>query len=199
MLKGGTPAARQAVARRCARALLLRPPAPGRRQTFICSLASAQVTSVKETGTFTVRGTVRKVNEDRFDVSLMDEGRPAGSPVAFAGVYDGHGGSAAAEWLKDNLYPVIEGSWSAARPEAAITEAFLSADKVLLSARTGFLGMGERGVGGSKCGATAATALLYRGANGGTRMLAANIGDARTLLIRGGKAIDVSEEHVPDK
>jgi len=58
---------------------------------------------------------------------------------------------------------------------------------------------GERGVGGSKCGATAANVMLYRGADGGMKLLAANVGDARTLLIRGGRAIDVSEEHVPDK
>lgn len=57
---------------------------------------------------------------------------------------------------------------------------------------------GERGIGGAKCGATAATAVLYE-ANGQRRLLAANIGDARTLLIRGGAAIDLSEEHVPDK
>ena len=30
----------------------------------------------------------------------------------------------------------------------------------------GFLGMGERGVGGSKCGSTAAVALVFRDANG---------------------------------
>lgn len=41
--------------------------------------------------------------------------------------------------------------------------------------------------------------MLYAGAGGATRVLAANIGDARTLLIRGGEAIDLSEEHVPDK
>lgn len=70
----------------------------------------------------------------------------------------------------------------------------------ILSPKSGFLGMvGERGIGGSKCGATAVNVVLYAGAGGATRVLAANIGDARTLLIRGGEAIDLSEEHVPDK
>jgi hypothetical protein len=54
-------------------------------------------------------------------------------------------------------------------------------------------------VGGSKCGATAANVVVYTAPNGTTRVLAANCGDARTLLIRGGEAIDLSEEHVPDK
>ncbi len=47
------------------------------------------------------------------------------------------------------------------QPEFAITEAYLAADRKLLSVGAGFMGMGERGVGGSKCGATAANVLLF--------------------------------------
>lgn len=54
-------------------------------------------------------------------------------------------------------------------------------------------------MGGSKCGATAASIVMYKAPGGGSRLLASNIGDARTLLIRAGKALDLSEEHVPDK
>lgn len=54
-------------------------------------------------------------------------------------------------------------------------------------------------MGGSKCGATAANVLIYKTPGGAVRLLASNIGDARTLLIRGGAAVDLSEEHVPDK
>jgi len=70
-------------------------------------------------------------------------GSAPGAPVAFAGVYDGHGGSAVADWLKAGLFPIVEKKWSGARPEASITEAYLEADKELLSARNGFMGMGE--------------------------------------------------------
>lgn len=70
--------------------------------------------------------------------------------------------------------------------------------QTLLSKTTGFLGMGERGVGGSKCGATAANVSLYLGADGATQLLTSNIGDARILLIRGGKPVQLSEDHVPD-
>ena len=64
------------------------------------------------------------------------------------------------------------------------------ADRRLLAPKGGFFGgMGERGVGGSKCGATAAVALLFPGERGGTQLLAANVGDARVLLSRGGRAL----------
>lgn len=149
---------------------------------------------------------MRKVNEDRFSAqTLPGASAPApGAPIAFAGVYDGHGGDAVAEWLTANLWGHVERAWAggagAKRPEAAAEAAFLAADKEILSVRTGLFGMGERGIGGSKCGATAVAALLYAGADGATtRLLAANVGDARTLLIRGGEAIELSEEHVPDK
>lgn len=103
-------------------------------------------------------------------------------------MYDGHGGSAVAEWLESNLLDVISNNWEADRAPYAITDAFLEADKQLLKS-SGFLGLGERGVGGSKCGATAATALLYVDPNNNeqTKLLTANIGDARTVLIRAGK------------
>ena len=43
--------------------------------------------------------------------------------------------------------------------------------------------MGERGVGGGKCGATCATVLAFK-EGGDTKLLAANVGDSRALLIR---------------
>jgi protein phosphatase 1L len=43
-----------------------------------------------------------------------------------------------------------------------MTEAFLAADKKILEPKAGLFGMlGERGIGGSKCGSTAAVALVY--------------------------------------
>jgi serine/threonine protein phosphatase PrpC len=58
---------------------------------------------------------------------------------------------------------------------------------------------GERGVGGSKCGATAVNTLLFTAPDGSTQLLTANVGDARILLIRNGQAVELTEEHVPDK
>ncbi len=49
-----------------------------------------------------------------------------------------------------------------AAAEACISQAFIQADKKLLTPQGGFMGLGERGVGGSKCGASAAVLLVYR-------------------------------------
>lgn len=85
-------------------------------------------------------------------------------------------------------------------PEAAITEAFLAADKKIVSPKPGLFGMmGERGIGGSKCGATGAVAILYKDKKtGNQKLLAANAGDARILLGRDGKAMQLTVDHVPD-
>lgn len=59
--------------------------------------------------------------------------------------------------------------------------------------------MGERGIGGSKCGATGAVAILYKDKKtGNQKLLAANAGDARILLGRDGKAMQLTVDHVPD-
>lgn len=58
--------------------------------------------------------------------------------------------------------------------------------------------MGERGIGGSKCGSTGAVAVLYTSDSGKVQLLAANAGDARVILVRGGKAVQLTEDHIPD-
>eukprot|EP00878_Enallax_costatus_P003009 GHUV01003207.1.p1 GENE.GHUV01003207.1~~GHUV01003207.1.p1 ORF type:complete len:401 (+),score=115.71 GHUV01003207.1:173-1204(+) len=154
---------------------------------------------VVQQGAVTLRGTVRKVNEDRYDVKVVPaSSADQGEPFAFGGVYDGHGGTAAAEWLSSNLFSEVAKHWrGGAAPEASLTEAYLQADKQLLVSK-GFMGLGERGIGGSKCGATAVNAVLFTAKDGSTQLATANVGDARILLIRGGKALLLTEEHVPD-
>eukprot|EP00879_Flechtneria_rotunda_P002088 GHRR01002268.1.p1 GENE.GHRR01002268.1~~GHRR01002268.1.p1 ORF type:complete len:343 (+),score=133.07 GHRR01002268.1:96-1124(+) len=164
------------------------------------SVAVSTPIAVKQDGAYTVRGTVRKANEDRYDVQVAPaNSADPGEPFAFAGVYDGHGGAACAEWLTNNLFSVVAEHWQGGNaPEAAVTDAYIQADKQLLVSK-GFMGLGERGIGGSKCGATAVNALMYKTADGTTNLLTANVGDARILLIRGGKAFCLTQEHVPDK
>lgn len=58
--------------------------------------------------------------------------------------------------------------------------------------------MGERGIGGSKCGSTGVVAVAFRD-GGKTRLLAANVGDARAVLSRKGKALQLTVDHVPDR
>lgn len=79
------------------------------------------------------------------------------------------------------------------------SEVQLQADKAVLAPKKGvFGGLGERGVGGSKCGATGAVAVVYKNASGKASLLTANAGDARVVLARKGKAVQLTEDHVPD-
>lgn len=84
-----------------------------------------------------------------------------GSILAFLGVYDGHGGLATSDWLQKNLYGVVKSQWSVSAPEKTMDKAFREADSQLL-APGGWMGMGERGIGGSKCGSTAAVACIFQ-------------------------------------
>lgn len=174
----------------------------GRAQVVVrASASTAQTVRVKNWGSATMQGSVRKVNEDRFDIRADLKGT-AGSPDAFAGVYDGHGGSAVSEWLKEKLFDEVAKSWkNGAFVKEATTEAYLQADKKLLTPKGGFMGMGERGVGGSKCGATAATVMIYQDPSTGvSKLVSANVGDARTLLISAeGGVQQLTFDHVPDE
>ncbi len=50
--------------------------------------------------------------------------------------FAGHGGIATADWLEKNLMSYVNDNWVASSPENSMTEAFLSADSKLLSAKT---------------------------------------------------------------
>ncbi len=114
-------------------------------------------------------------------------------------MFDGHGGFAVSEWLKENLAPLILQEW----PKAdfcleALSQACVKADFELIQPPSGFLAsFGERGVGGAKCGSTAVTCALFE-EGGRTKLCTANVGDARILLVRGGAAVQLSVDHVPD-
>ena len=53
-----------------------------------------------------------------------------------------------------------------------------------------------------KCGSTAAVAVLFREQRGGgsaaSLLAAANVGDARAVLCRAGRALQLTTDHVPD-
>jgi protein phosphatase 1K len=156
--------------------------------------------NIRDAGSHSRKGTVRKQNEDRFALEVADGSLESGVPEVYAAVFDGHGGSATAEWLQDNLLKYVEKFWDGEnRPEQTVSEAFRKADAKILSPKGGFMGMvGERGIGGSKCGSTAAVALVYKSKSGTSKLLTANSGDARILLVRGNTAIQLTEDHVPD-
>ncbi|EFN53124.1 hypothetical protein CHLNCDRAFT_137480 [Chlorella variabilis] len=164
--------------------------------------AAPVAVKLKDAGYNTRQGTSRQVhkqNEDRYQLEVAEAAVAEGMPEVYAAVFDGHGGAGTADWLTANLLKYVEKYWQGANaPEKAITEAFIQADKQILAPKGGFMGMvGERGIGGSKCGSTAAVALIYKH-QGKSQLLVANSGDARVLLVRGGQAIQLTEDHVPD-
>lgn len=173
-----------------------RPRATHARLKVVSKVATG--TAVKESGALSQQGTSRKRNEDRYAIEA-NSSASSGEIVTYAAVFDGHGGDACADWLSNNFIKYVEKNWNDGNaPEAAITNAFLAADKRILEPKTGFMGLvGERGIGGAKCGATAAVAILYQDGQKRT-LLTANAGDARVLLVQGGKSVQLTEDHVPD-
>jgi len=139
----------------------------------------------------------RNVVEDYYSIKMDDK-----NGIFFA-VYDGHGGPDAARWLDKKLWDSIKGKipWDQEprRVANAIKRAFLDFDNEMnefTKAGGIFKALAERGVGGSRCGSTATTVIIPAGQ--GSRLICANVGDSRTLLIRKGKAVPLTRDHNPE-
>ena len=82
----------------------------------------------------TNQGLVRNYNEDRVSIILNIVKPPnriheVWPKCSFFGVYDGHGGSACAEFLRDNLHQfVVKEDSFPLQPEVAIKEGFKKAE-----------------------------------------------------------------------
>nr|GMD79175.1 probable protein phosphatase 2C 49 [Ipomoea batatas] len=114
-------------------------------------------------------------------------------PCSFYAVFDGHGGSAASAYVKDNALRFF--FEDAALPQASVVDkafleelgrshhrAFLLADQALAD---------DCSVDAS-CGTTAITALIL-----GKYLVIANAGDCRAVLCRKGNAVQISHDHRP--
>ena len=107
---------------------------------------------------------------------ILDDGAPAGSvppPNAFFGVYDGHGGSAAAQHLASRLHLLLASDpelWRLS-PREAMLHAFVLAESEL---RHSYEQNPE-----DKSGACACVGLLR-----GRRLFVASVGDCRMVLLR---------------
>ncbi|KAF9599750.1 hypothetical protein IFM89_001696 [Coptis chinensis] len=109
-----------------------------------------------------------------------------GQMVAFFGVFDGHGGCRAAEYLKNNLFKNLSNHPEFMKDtKSAIVEAFKQTDSDYLNEEKGQ----EK-----DAGSTASTAVLL-----GDRILVANVGDSRVVACRSGSAVPLSIDHKPDR
>ncbi|CAL5384450.1 unnamed protein product [Camellia sinensis] len=109
------------------------------------------------------------------------------SPGAFYGmeiVFDGHGGTDAASFVRKNILKfIVEDSQFPVCAEKAIKNAFVKADHAFADDSSLDISSGT----------TALTALIF-----GSTMLIANAGDCRAVLGKRGRAIELSKDHKPN-
>ncbi|XP_024015744.1 probable protein phosphatase 2C 43 isoform X2 [Eutrema salsugineum] len=113
-------------------------------------------------------------------------------PIAFYGVFDGHGGPEASQYIKENAtrlffedavfqeLPSIVNTFFLKELEKSHRKAYRLAD----------LAMEDESIVSGSCGTTALTALVI-----GRHLMVANAGDCRAVLCRKGKAVDMSSDH----
>lgn len=106
-------------------------------------------------------------------------------PSSFYGVFDGHGGKHAADFVCSNLPRfIVEGDGFPGEIEKAVSSAFLQTDAAFADACS---------VNSSLASGTTALAALIIGRS----LLVANAGDCRAVVCCRGKAIEMSRDHKP--
>ncbi|XP_047971470.1 probable protein phosphatase 2C 59 isoform X1 [Salvia hispanica] len=141
-----------------------------------------------------------------------------GEVVGLFGVFDGHGGARAAEYVKQNLFSnLIKHPKFISDTKSAICKSFF----MLLSSAISYTHiycfqikpfnylvlipadayshtdsefLKSENNQNKDAGSTASTAILV-----GDRLLVANVGDSRAVVCRGGNAFAVSRDHKPDQ
>ncbi|GLU24387.1 hypothetical protein SLE2022_403270 [Rubroshorea leprosula] len=125
----------------------------------------------------------RVTMEDFFDIKTS---KLNGQTVCMFGIFDGHGGSRAAEYLKEHLFEnLMRHPQFMTDTKTAISETYQRTDKEFLDS--------ERDTYRDD-GSTASTAVLV-----GSHLYVANVGDSRTIISKAGKAIPLSEDHKPNR
>ena len=118
-------------------------------------------------------------------VQLDDLQATKASPLHCFGVFDGHGGDACATFVSTELPKQLKCSLAARLPAvAALVNAHQAADVQWFRSPS-------RDMSG-----TTAVSVLLESASG--RVLAANVGDSRAIIVRGKKAIALTTDHDAD-
>ncbi|KAF0932040.1 hypothetical protein E2562_007845 [Oryza meyeriana var. granulata] len=122
--------------------------------------------------------------EDRFSIKITTIN---GQRVGLFGVFDGHGGPLAAEYLKENLFEnLVKHPEFLKDTKLAISQTFLKTDADFLESKSSY--------GFRDDGSTAVTAILV-----GNHLYVANVGDSRAVALKAGKAAPLSEDHKPNR
>ncbi|XP_054818510.1 probable protein phosphatase 2C 27 [Prosopis cineraria] len=117
-------------------------------------------------------------------IEQLDSVSEIPSHGAFYGVFDGHGGTDAATYIRNNILRfIVEDPHFPTYLEKAIKSAFLKADYAFADASSLDISSGT----------TALTAIVF-----GRSLIVANAGDCRAVLGRRGRAIEMSKDHKPD-
>ncbi|KAL6615591.1 hypothetical protein ACP70R_037861 [Stipagrostis hirtigluma subsp. patula] len=106
--------------------------------------------------------------------------------INFFGVFDGHGGTRAAEYLKEHLFEnLLKHPAFITDTKSAISETYKKTDSDFLDAESN----SQR-----EDGSTASTAVFV-----GNHLYVANVGDSRAVISKAGKAIALSDDHKPNR
>uniref|UniRef100_A0A0E0BY96 protein-serine/threonine phosphatase n=1 Tax=Oryza meridionalis TaxID=40149 RepID=A0A0E0BY96_9ORYZ len=125
----------------------------------------------------------RATMEDFYDVKLTEID---GQAVSLFGVFDGHGGPRAAEYLKENLFEnLLKHPEFLTDTKLAISETYQKTDTDFLESESNAF---------RDDGSTASTAVLVGG-----HLYVANVGDSRAVVSKAGKAMALSEDHKPNR
>ncbi|AQK59376.1 putative protein phosphatase 2C 76 [Zea mays] len=125
----------------------------------------------------------RATMEDFYDVKLTEID---GQAVSLFGVFDGHGGSRAAEYLREHLFDnLLKHPDFLTDTKLAISETYQKTDTDFLESEASAF---------RDDGSTASTALLV-----GDHLYVANVGDSRAVISKAGKAMALSEDHKPNR
>ncbi|ERN02988.1 probable protein phosphatase 2C 76 [Amborella trichopoda] len=125
----------------------------------------------------------RSSMEDFYDVKTA---KIDGHTVCLFGIFDGHGGSRAAEYLKEHLFEnLMKHPQFVTDTKLAISETYQKTDSDFLEAESNTF---------RDDGSTASTAVLV-----GRQLYVANVGDSRAVISKAGKAIPLSEDHKPNR
>ncbi|XP_021643304.2 probable protein phosphatase 2C 76 isoform X2 [Hevea brasiliensis] len=125
----------------------------------------------------------RATMEDFYDIKNT---KIHGQRVSMFAIFDGHGGSRAAEYLKEHLFDnLIKHPQFMENTKLAISETYQQTDVDFLDSEKDTY---------RDDGSTASTAVLV-----GNHLYVANVGDSRTVISKAGKAIPLSEDHKPNR